>query len=51
VTLDQGTRSVAVSYALLESGMAGGKLLTIDEVLQERVTAYQQEIDEGLGLA
>jgi predicted dehydrogenase len=51
VTLDQGTRSVAVSYAMLESGMAGGRVLTIDEVLQERVTAYQQDIDEGLGLA
>jgi predicted dehydrogenase len=51
VDLEQGTRSVAVSYAMLESGKAGGKLLTIDEVLQEKVNAYQVDIDQGMGLA
>ncbi len=50
VDLAQGTRSVAVSYAMMESGYAGGKLLSIDNVLAEKVTAYQQDIDEGLGL-
>jgi predicted dehydrogenase len=50
VDLAQGTRSVAVSYAMMESGYAGGKLLKIDDVLAEKVTAYQQDIDEGLGL-
>ena len=51
VDIEQGTRSVAVSYAMMESGKAGGKLLTIDDVLNEKVTAYQQDIDEGMGLA
>lgn len=51
VDLAQGARSVAVSYAMMESGFAGGKLLSIDDVLGEKVTAYQQDIDEGMGLA
>jgi predicted dehydrogenase len=51
VDLEQGSRSVAVSYAMMESGKAGGKLLTIDDVLQEKVNAYQADIDEGMGLA
>ena len=51
VDLAQGTRSVAISYALMESGFAGGKVLTIDDVLAEKVTAYQQDIDEGMGIA
>jgi predicted dehydrogenase len=51
VDLAQGTRSVAVSYALMESGYAGGKLLTIDDVLAEKIVAYQQDIDEGMGIA
>ncbi|GIV78365.1 Gfo/Idh/MocA family oxidoreductase [Litorilinea aerophila] len=49
VDLDQGTRSVAVSYAMLESGVAG-RPVTLDEVLNEQVDAYQREINEGLGL-
>jgi predicted dehydrogenase len=51
VDLAQGARSVTVSYAMMESGYAGGKLLSIDDVLAEKVTAYQQDIDEGMGLA
>jgi hypothetical protein len=51
VDLAQGARSVAVSYAMMESGAAGGKLLSIGDVLAEKVTAYQQDIDEGLGIA
>jgi predicted dehydrogenase len=51
VDLEHGSRSVAVSYAMMESGFAGGKLLKLDDVLAERVTAYQQDIDEGLGIA
>lgn len=50
VDIEQGSRSVAVSYAMMESGAAGGKLLSIDDVLAEKVTAYQQDIDEGMGL-
>lgn len=45
----QGTRSVAVSYAMLESGVAG-RAVTIEEVLDESLDGYQREIDEELGL-
>ena len=44
----QGTRSVALSYAILESG-ALGRLVTMDEVMSEQVDAYQREINESLG--
>jgi len=49
VDLEQGTRSVAVSYAILESGVAG-RVVTLDEVLAEECNAYQAEINQGLGL-
>src|SRR5690606_15456622 len=49
VDATQGTRSVAISYAMLESGVLG-RAVTVDEVLAEQVDAYQREIDEGLGL-
>lgn len=45
----QGTRSVAVSYALLESG-ATGQIVQMDQMLNESVNTYQREIDEGLGI-
>lgn len=45
----QGTRSVAVSYAMLESGVAG-RAVTIEEVLDESLDGYQRVIDEELGL-
>ncbi|MEX1021263.1 MAG: Gfo/Idh/MocA family oxidoreductase [Litorilinea sp.] len=51
VDLDQGARSVALSYALMESGFAGGKVLAVDDVLGEQVNAYQADIDQSLGLA
>ena len=46
----QGARSVAISYAMLESSSAG-RALSMDEVLSEEVDAYQFEIDEEIGLA
>ncbi len=49
VDIDQGTRSVALSYALLESGLLG-RPVTVAEVLAEQVDGYQQSINEGLGL-
>lgn len=49
VDIEQGTRSVALSYAMMESGVSG-TALTMDEVLNESVDAYQREIDEGMGL-
>ncbi|MBI1928377.1 hypothetical protein HYR99_29550, partial [Candidatus Poribacteria bacterium] len=45
----QGARSVAVSYAILESGEIG-RPVTIDEVLAEQVDAYQKEINESLAI-
>ncbi len=45
----QGTRSVAISYAMLESSVAG-RVVTIEEVLNESLGEYQRDIDEGLGL-
>ena len=44
----QGTRAVALSYAILESG-ALGRLVTMDEMMNEQVDAYQKEINESLG--
>jgi hypothetical protein len=49
VEAEQGTRSVAASYAMLESGLLG-RAVTLDEVLNEQVDAYQREINAGLGL-
>lgn len=49
VDIEQGTRSVALSYAMMESGVSG-TALTMDEVLNESVDAYQREIDAGMGL-
>ncbi|MBC8074446.1 MAG: Gfo/Idh/MocA family oxidoreductase [Chloroflexales bacterium] len=47
---EQGTRSVAVSYALLESGVSR-RPVTLSEVIAEELGVYQRSIDEGLGLA
>lgn len=50
VDITQGTRSVAVSYGILESGVAG-RPVTMDEMMNEKIDAYQREIDEGMGIA
>jgi len=49
VDVEQGARSVAFCYAMLESQEAG-RVVTIDEVLEDRVSAYQEEINAELGL-
>ena len=49
VDAEQGARSVALSYALMESQVAG-RALSIDEVLEDRTCAYQEEINHSLGL-
>ncbi|MBI3912187.1 MAG: Gfo/Idh/MocA family oxidoreductase [Armatimonadetes bacterium] len=49
VTAAQGARSVAISYAILESSCAQ-QTLAVDDVLSGRVRAYQREVDEYLGL-
>ncbi len=45
----QGTRSVAVSYGMLESGLSG-RVVTLAEILAEQVEAYQQDINKSLGI-
>ncbi|MFQ6039716.1 MAG: Gfo/Idh/MocA family protein [Candidatus Poribacteria bacterium] len=47
VDAHQGTRSVALSYAILESGELG-RPVTMDDVMSEQVDAYQREINESL---
>ncbi len=49
VDAEQGARSVAIAYALLESG-AIGRPVTVAEVLAEKIDDYQRSIDQGLGL-
>jgi len=49
VDAGQGARSVALSYALMESQTAG-RAVTVDEVLEDRTSAYQEEINASLGL-
>jgi len=46
----QGARSVAIAYALLESG-ALGRPVTVAEVLAEQLGDYQHSINQGLALA
>jgi predicted dehydrogenase len=45
----QGTRSVAISYAMLESG-ATRQIVHLDKMLDESINTYQREIDDGLGI-
>jgi predicted dehydrogenase len=45
----QGARSVAIAYAWMESQVAG-RVVTVDEVLNDEVNAYQAEINDSLGL-
>lgn len=49
VTGETGRQALALVYALFESGKLG-RPVTIAEVEQEKVEAYQREIDEHLGL-
>ena len=49
VDIVQGSRSVAFSYALLESGLSG-RAVTLEEILGEEVDGYQREINVQIGL-
>ena len=49
VDAEQGARSVAVSYAMLESNDIG-RPVRVDQVISEQVDTYQQEINESLGI-
>ncbi|MGW0229836.1 Gfo/Idh/MocA family protein [Actinopolymorpha singaporensis] len=46
----RGARAVAVVLAILESG-ASGQPVRVDDVLSGAVHAYQEEIDDALGLS
>ncbi len=49
VDIEQGARSVALSYSLMESQCAEG-VVTVNDVLEDRTNAYQEEINESLGI-
>ena len=49
VDMNQGTRSVAVAYAMMESGLSG-QIVSVDDVMAEKVDAYQSEINDDLGI-
>ena len=45
----QGARSVALAYAWMESQSAG-RAVTVEEVLDDRLHEYQDDINESLGI-
>jgi len=49
VDITQGTRSVGVSYAILESGVVQ-RVVTMDEVLNEELDEYQKDINDSLDI-
>ena len=49
VDIVQGTRSVAIAYAMMESGLSG-EIVKVDDVISEKIDAYQGEINEDLGI-
>ena len=49
VTLDEGRRDLALTYAPFESGVLG-RAVTLDEVLSGDASVYQREIDAALKL-
>ena len=49
VDVEQGMRSVALCYAMLESA-ATGQPVTMDDVLSGAVRGYQESIDDAAGL-
>lgn len=49
VDVDQAMRSVGLIYAMLESANLG-RIVTMDEIMSEKVNSYQNEINEMIGL-
>jgi predicted dehydrogenase len=49
VDIVQGTRSVGVSYGILEAGLAG-RVVTMEEILNEELDDYQKEINDSLDI-
>ena len=50
VSLEEGRRDLALTYAPFESGRLG-RAVTLDEVLSGAASAYQSDIDARLGLS
>lgn len=46
---EMGTRSVAVSYAILESGQLN-QAVRVDDLIAEKIDGYQAEINESMGI-
>ena len=46
---EEGTIDLALSYAILESGLLG-RAVTLEEMLLGEANGYQQEIDDYYGL-
>ena len=49
VSGEMGTRSVAVSYAILESGQLH-QAVRVDDVIADQINGYQSEINESMGI-
>lgn len=49
VDIVQGTRSVGISYGILESGVVG-RVVTMDEILNLELEEYQKEINDSLDI-
>ncbi|WP_420113132.1 Gfo/Idh/MocA family protein [Pseudactinotalea sp.] len=50
VGLEEGLRAIALCYAMMESGAAGGTIVTVDDVLNGTVREYQRSIDAAIGI-
>lgn len=48
VGLDEGLRAIALCYAMMESGAAGGTIVTVDDVLNGEIGDYQASIDDAI---
>ena len=44
----EGLRAIAVCYAMMESGAAGGTIVSVDDVLNGTIRGYQESIDAAI---
>lgn len=51
VGFDEGMRAIAVCYAMMESGAAGGTIVSVDDVLDGSISDYQASINDAIGIA
>ena len=49
VGFTEGLRAIALCYAMMESGAAGGTIVTVDDVLNGTIRGYQESIDAVMG--